>query len=705
MLTDGTRISLADLTSAGVRLFPREAVTIARELILQAARGEVPGVPSAHVIRIRRNGSIYVEGPVAAGGCAVARAAQLLEALLPPKTGGPELRTPDALRLCIVRALGMLDVPPYPGLDDFADALQRFAAPDPAMAVRAIVERYETATLPPAATVALQAPPASTDATAANSTDVARRSEPMLAPFPVGPTAGMLTISDIRRARRATGLALAEIASRSRIPVALLRQLEWGYLANWPTGLHCRTQLVRYARAAGLDEQIVISTVWPMIEEVEREAHGRPAAVEPPVEALSVTRVEVPAVEVDVEALPLGLAAADLPLNGEAPRERPVVVPRSELPRTRSGSRRRRFSALAAVAAGILLLLVPQFVDRSALSPFTTFDFAAPQPAGPATDTAPVASSVADRRNHVVADAIPLAAPPKAAAAPSAPTRPLVTPAKEIRSDNVRAARATPAAGLTEVGTSASPTFASVGTAMFYHVDGERGSALLRAASGEGTTLRITRIVDDNARTYHARPSPDGTRIAFDSDRDGERGVYIANADGTTVRRVSGEGFAAVPSWSPDGRTLVFVRAEPGKANVWNLWRLELQSEEMQRLTSHRYGQMMGASWFPDGRHLAYSHELRLIVLDMHTGRERAYPSPRKGKLVRTPAVSPDGRRIIFQVLGDGAWLLDVDDSSMRKVLADPTAEEYSWSPDGRRVAYHSRRSGEWGVWMMSADH
>jgi hypothetical protein len=249
-----------------------------------------------------------------------------------------------------------------------------------------------------------------------------------------------------------------------------------------------------------------------------------------------------------------------------------------------------------------------------------------------------------------------------------------------------------------------SPSFASNGTAVFFHTAGPAGSALKRLDKrSDGDVLHVATIVDDGAKNYHVQPSPDGRAIAFDSDRDGVRGVYVASPAGSGAVRVSGQGYAAVPRWSPDSRRLSFVRAEEDRPSVWNLWVLELRSRKTDRLTEHRYGQVWAGAWFPDGRRVGYSHEDRFIVLDTSNGESRIYSSPTKGRLVRTPAVSPDGRWAMFQVAGDGGWLLDLETESMRRVLDDWSAEEFTWSPDGRKIAFHSRRSGEWGLWQMAA--
>ena len=250
-----------------------------------------------------------------------------------------------------------------------------------------------------------------------------------------------------------------------------------------------------------------------------------------------------------------------------------------------------------------------------------------------------------------------------------------------------------------------SPAFASDGTAIFFHTGRERDarSAIEVATPGTelGGDLGIMTIVDDGSHNYHAQPSPDGRLVAFDSDRDGDRGIYVANRDGSQVRRVSGPGYAAVPTWSPNNQWLAYIRAEADKPAVWNLWVQPAAGGSPRRLTNYRYGQTWGASWFPDNRRIAYSHEDTLVVMDPQTGEATRYRTPVKGQLVRTPAVSPDGTKIIFQVFRHGAWLLTLADGSMQHVLTDPTAEEFAWAPDGRRVAFHSRRDGQWGIYVL----
>ena len=676
-------ISLADLSAAGVRLRPYEAVTIVRELLRLVARGEVAGVPSAHVIRLSGSGVVSVEGPVAAGGRPVMRAAQLLDSLLPGADAGNQFRVPGGLKLIVARALGTLDLPAFPTLDDFAEALARFSATDPAAAVANLVVSWSEF-------VAARVPDTvEAEPTAAQIQPfVSSRTQDIRAHLAREP----LTVSDIRRARRATGLPLSAIAARSHIPVGMLRQLEWGYFANWPSGQYGRTQLVRYARSAGLDEQLVVSTLLPLIDQADRAAlAARPGESSAP----DVIDADY---AIPVAEFPVRRQSSEAELEGGRLRQGTVTAP------TAPRERRRAAAALAALAIPALLVigLLPAWWARSASIPDSNrvstapgrtaaaaTSAAAPSPlvGKPSTPAGTVASPAAVSPQPVAPSAI--AARPQAPASPDPAQPATAAGAPEYRLASDRAAF--------------SPSFASVGTAMFYHPDESDRSPLGRAETGsDGSVLRITRIVDDAANNFHVRPSPDGNRIAFDSDRDGVRGVYVADADGKHVRRVSGEGFAAVPSWSPDAGRLAFVRAEAADPQVWNLWTLDLSNGEMRQITNNKYGQPWGGSWFPDGRRIAYSHETRLIIRDLQTGEERIFDTPRKGHLIRTPAVSPDGRRIVFQVHRNGAWLLELGNGSMRRVLEDPTAEEYTWAPDGRRVAYHSRRSGNWGVWVMA---
>jgi Tol biopolymer transport system component len=315
-----------------------------------------------------------------------------------------------------------------------------------------------------------------------------------------------------------------------------------------------------------------------------------------------------------------------------------------------------------------------------------------PAPSAPrSVEAAPVTPAPSAPRSVEAAPATPThsASPPRAPAkvaseAPLAAPVPLHTPAS--------------------AGPVFSPSFAGTGSAVMFHAGRDPVARLMSTEIRDfSSPLELVTVVGGEARNYHPRLSPDGRFLAFDSDRDGERGVYVANRDGTEVRRVSGPGFAAVPSWSPDMRALAFVRAEPDRPQVWNLWQLDRATGALSRVTRYRYGQTWGASWFPDSRRLCYSHEDRLIVLDTGDGSTRVFTSPRPRRLVRTPAVSPDGRLVAFQVMRDGVWLLDVESGTMRRLIDDPSAEEFAWDPAGGRLAYHSRQSGEWRIWIAAA--
>ena len=335
----------------------------------------------------------------------------------------------------------------------------------------------------------------------------------------------------------------------------------------------------------------------------------------------------------------------------------------------------RRAALAASLAAAILVLFLAAGRDGQPTAP------AAPQPVPDAVTVQTLDIPVTASHGAAPTRGAPVARPTNAARPEEAPARPLL-PASLVGTHVF------------------SPSFARDDRGLLFHSGRDRSALMLATFDGTGAP-EVATVLRDGAANYHATLSPDGQWIAYDSDRDGTRGVYVARSDGSGARKISGDGYAAVPRWSPEGRRVTFVKAEAARPRVWNVWVADLAGGTLARVSRHRVGQAWGASWFPDGRRVAYSVEDRLIVANVEDGSARVLARPRPGRLVRTPAVSPDGRLIVFQVYRDGVWLLDVATGSTRRVMDDAAAEEFAWSPDGRRVVFHTRRNGAWSVWQL----
>jgi TolB protein len=113
-----------------------------------------------------------------------------------------------------------------------------------------------------------------------------------------------------------------------------------------------------------------------------------------------------------------------------------------------------------------------------------------------------------------------------------------------------------------------------------------------------GALQRLTRHASiDTEPTW----SPTSQQIAFVSDRAGQPRIFVMDRDGSNVRQVTTGGFHTQPRWSPKGDTIVYTQREGSH----NLWAISPGGTDARPLTSGQ-GDNQGASWAPDGRHLAF---------------------------------------------------------------------------------------------------
>jgi Tol biopolymer transport system component len=230
--------------------------------------------------------------------------------------------------------------------------------------------------------------------------------------------------------------------------------------------------------------------------------------------------------------------------------------------------------------------------------------------------------------------------------------------------------------------------------------DGVRSLYVMDADGGN-----VTRLTGSDIDTATAPAvAPDGTRVAFVSEGD----IYVINADGSGLRRLTEGGDAVSPTWAPDSTRLAFAQSN-------HMYTLAVDDDDS---TPNQLPGPPGAyrdlHWCPqegDERLLFVQNDDIFVITA--SGEDRANLTRSDGVSDIEPAWSPDCERIafasnrgedgdwdIYVMQSDGGALsLLVDDTDRPRLDRSPT-----WSPDDQRIAFRSFRSGNQEIYVMQAD-
>jgi Tol biopolymer transport system component len=223
------------------------------------------------------------------------------------------------------------------------------------------------------------------------------------------------------------------------------------------------------------------------------------------------------------------------------------------------------------------------------------------------------------------------------------------------------------------------------------------GDVWTSGADGNGSRLLLR-------RAYSPAWSPDGSRLAYVPNRSGDEEVYVANADGTRLRRLTRlPGPDLAPAWSPDGRRLVWSRAG-------EIWTMRGTGADKQRLVrkARPWHEHHTPAW-SRGRIVYASNRASNFNTELFAAPAKRLTFTRGSAIVlgddSMPDFSPDGRRVYFTSNRDqqGEIYVMNRDGSGQKRLTRRRGDDWlpDVSPDGKRIAF-TQLPGT--IWTMSAD-
>lgn len=236
---------------------------------------------------------------------------------------------------------------------------------------------------------------------------------------------------------------------------------------------------------------------------------------------------------------------------------------------------------------------------------------------------------------------------------------------------------------------------------------------------------------------YSPMWSPDGKQIVFSSTRSGNFQIYVMNADGSDVRRLTDrDGYDGDPSWSPDGTKIAFCSDRDGNREIYVM---DPDGGNPVNLTNHPASDCETPSWSPDGTQLTFvstrdgdwknspEDNYEVYVMNADGSGQRRLSNLVGYDLTSGQAWTPDGRQIVFCSSGDHLWAkkhtegfnsenfatfdiyrIDLDGTNLTRLTFTKEEDSYPFvSPDGQLISYsrYLTESGtRYDIYVMTAD-
>jgi eukaryotic-like serine/threonine-protein kinase len=232
----------------------------------------------------------------------------------------------------------------------------------------------------------------------------------------------------------------------------------------------------------------------------------------------------------------------------------------------------------------------------------------------------------------------------------------------------------------------------------------ETPSRGLRSAAMVDTS-RAKQITSGAVKYYGGSWTPDG-RIVYSSDASGKRDLWIMDQDGGNQKQLTVDaGDNVQPTVSPDGRHIVFLSDRKDARH--NLWRIDIDGQNPKQLTSGHFDR--GPSFSPDGKWVIYasmgSSHPNLWRVSVDGGE----PVKLTDRYSIAPMVSPDGKWIACYYWDEkpdtplGIALIPFEGGAPVKTFNLPSAV-VRWTPDGSALTYVDSRSGVSNIWRQPID-